>query len=346
MSIAQFSLPQHRRRFPALPVLFLMLLAVILLGAGIGASFMSPDRVFAAILGQGSDTDQIILWTLRLPRVALAVLGGASLALAGAILQVVTRNPLAAPSILGITDGAAVGVVAFLWLFSNESNALIVSVHWQPLAAVVGAIVFLFVAGVLTLSDPLRGPLRLILYGIAIAALAKAAVTMLIILGPVYRASQAMTWLTGTVGAAHWSDAAMIGGMLLVAAPVLGLSVPVLAQLQLDEDSARSTGLPLGRAQIGLVVLAVILTAGSVAHIGAVGFIGLIAPHAARLLRPSGGAAHLIATAMIGAILLLAADILARIIAPPLELPAGAVTAVIGAPLFLFLLLRRSTPHG
>lgn len=334
------------RRIPVLPLLLIAFGTLILFSAGTGASFISPGRVLSAMLGTGSQTDQIILWTLRLPRVVVAALGGACLGLAGYILQIVARNPLATPSTLGVTDGAAVGVVAFLWIFSNEANALVVSIHWQPLAAVAGAAVFLAITGLLTLSDPQRGPLRLILYGIAVAALAKAAVTLLMILGPVYRAGQALTWLTGTVGAAHWSDAAMLAGLLFVAAPVLILSASVLAQLQLDPDSARSTGLSLQKAQIWLVILAVILTAGTVAHIGAVGFIGLIAPHIARMLLPSSQRGRLYATAVIGSILLLSADLLARIIAAPLELPAGAITAVIGAPLFLYLLVRRSSAHG
>lgn len=333
-------------RLPVLAMLALMLAALMVLGAGLGSSFMPPDRVIAALLGEGSRADTVILWKLRLPRVLLAVLGGVALALAGAILQRVVRNPLAAPSVLGITDGAAVGVVGFLWLFSDESNALTVSIHWQPLAAVCGAASFALLTGALALADPRRGPLSLILYGIAMAALAKAVVTLLMILGPIYRAGQAMTWLTGTVGAAHWSDVAILSALLAALIPVLALAVRPLAQLQLDPDSARATGLSLGRAQIALVLLSVVLTAGAVAFVGAVGFVGLIAPHAARRLIPEGRAAFLPAVALIGGALVLGADILARVIAPPLELPAGAITALLGAPLFLVLLVKRRSIHA
>ena len=324
----------------------LLLFALIVLGAGIGSSFMPPQRVLAALLGQGSRPDELILWNLRLPRVCLAVTGGAALALAGAILQRVARNPLASPSILGITDGAAVGVVGFLWLFSDDVNALTVSIHWKPVAAMVGAIGFTLITGALTLTDPRRGPLGLILYGIAIAALAKALVTLLMIMGPVYLAGQAMTWLAGSVGAAHWSDVAMLTGGLVLSLPLIALSARVLAQLRLDPDSARATGLSLGAAQIAMVALAVLLTGASVAFVGAIGFVGLIAPHAARRLVGVGGAAWLPVSALIGASLVLGADILARIIAPPIEVPAGAVTAVLGAPLFILLLIRGRTMRG
>lgn len=335
-----------RRPGAVLPLLLLGLAALMVLGAGIGSSFMPPERVLRAALGEGSRADQVILWTLRLPRVFLATLGGAALALAGAILQRVVRNPLAAPSILGITDGAAIGVVGFLWLFSDSNNNLTVSIHWQPLAASVGALVFALVTAGFALADPRRGPMTLILYGVAMAALAKAAVTLMMILGPIYRASQAMTWLTGSVGAAHWSDVAILAALLAAALPLIALAARPLSQLRLDADSARATGLSLGRAQILLLLLAVLLTAGAVAFIGAVGFVGLIAPHAARRLVSEGGAAFLPVTAVTGAALVLAADILARVVMPPLELPAGAITALIGAPLFLFLLIGRSKIHA
>ncbi|WBU61307.1 FecCD family ABC transporter permease [Paracoccus albus] len=338
---------QTRSVIPAgLLAAILLLLALIVLGAGIGSSFMSPQRVIAALLGQGSRPDELILWKMRLPRVFLAATGGAALALAGAILQRVARNPLATPSILGITDGAAVGVVGFLWLYSNESNALIVSIHWLPLAAVAGAAAFTLVTGSLTLADRRRGPLGLILYGIAIAALAKALVTLLMIMGPVYLAGQAMTWLAGSVGAAHWSDVAILSAILVLSVPLIALAARVLAQLRLDPDSARSTGLSLGPAQIAMVGLAVLLTASAVAFVGAIGFVGLIAPHAARRLVGEGGAAWLPVSALIGSSLVLAADIFARIIAPPIEVPAGAVTAVLGAPLFILLLIRGRTVRG
>lgn len=348
MTVAEFNASRFSRPAvsPGLIIAIMLLLVLVVLGAGIGSSFMPPQRVFAAVLGQGSRPDELILWKLRLPRVCLAVTGGAALALAGAILQRVVRNPLASPSILGITDGAAVGVVTFLWLYSNETNALVVSIHWLPVAAVLGAAIFTIVTGALTLADPRRGPLGLILYGIAIAALAKALVTLLMIMGPVYLAGQAMTWLAGTVGAAHWSDVAVLSVILGLSMPLIALSARVLGQLRLDPDSARSTGLSLGMSQIAMVGLAVLLTAAAVAFVGAIGFVGLIAPHAARRLVGEGGASWLPVSALVGSSLVLAADILARVIAPPIEVPAGAVTAVIGAPLFIMLLIRGRTLHG
>jgi iron complex transport system permease protein len=325
----------------------LALAALAVLATAIGSSLLPPDRVLAALLGDGARMDEVVVWTLRLPRVALALLAGAALSLAGALLQRVTRNPVAAPSVLGITDGAAVGVVAFLWIFSDSANVLTVSIHWQPLAAAGGAFAFAALVATLTLLDPAgRSPLRMILYGIALAALAKAAVTLMMILGPVYRANQALTWLTGSVGAAHWSDVATVAAGLALCLPLLvWLRLP-FRQIALDGGSAAATGLAVGRAQAALLALAVLLTALAVSQVGAVGFVGLVAPHAARLWHGQFTPGYLVSTALIGGLMVLGADTLARTVAAPLELPAGAVTALVGAPVFLWLLLKGRRAHG
>jgi iron complex transport system permease protein len=325
----------------------LTLAGLIVVAIGVGSSFLPPGRVLTALTGDAARMDEVIVWTLRLPRVALAVLAGMALALAGAILQRVTRNPVAAPSVLGITDGAAVGVVAFLWLFSDSANLLTVSIHWQPLAAALGAFGFAGLVALLTLLDPAgRSPLRMLLYGIALAALAKAAVTLMMILGPVYRTSQALTWLTGSIGAAHWSDVAIVATGLALCLPALAALHLPLRQLALDPDSAVATGLALGPARIALLALAVVLTALAVSQVGAIGFVGLVAPHAARLWHGQFSPGYLGSTALIGALMVLGADTLARTVAAPLELPAGAITALTGAPVFLWLLLKGRRAHG
>ena len=323
----------------------LTLLAVV--ATGIGSSFMAPERVIAALLGQGPRMDEVIVWKLRLPRVALAILSGAGLAIAGALLQRLVRNPMASPSVLGITDGAAVGIVLFLWLFSDAANTLTVSIHWQPLAAFLGAAVFGGLVLWLAARDRAGNrTLAVVLYGIACAALAKAAVTLLIIVGPVYRASQALTWLTGSVGAAHWQDVFVLGMCLVLSVPLLLALRLSFRQLALDPHSAALTGLTVERASYAFLAIAVFLTGAAVAHVGAVGFVGLIAPHLARVFHGQFRSGYLMATALTGSALVLGADTLARTLAPPLELPAGALTALVGAPLFLYLLLKGRRSHA
>ncbi|GAB5446169.1 FecCD family ABC transporter permease [Gymnodinialimonas sp.] len=326
MTAARFSLP-------------VALVALALVATAMGSSFMPLDRVVAALLGQGSRPDTVILWNLRLPRVAMAMLAGAGLGLAGVLLQRAMRNPLASPGVLGIVDGAAVGVLLFLLLFSNEANALTVSIAWQPVAAIFGAVVFALLVARLAAREIAR-PMTLILYGIALAALANAVVILLIIAGPVYRASQGLIWLAGSVQSSEWREVWMLATAIFIAMPFLIALVRPLDQLHLDDLSAQATGLSVNGTRIGALVVSVLLTAAMVSIVGGVGFVGLIAPHAARLLFGTGAAWQLTGAASLGAGMVLAADLLVRVLFQPLEVPAGAVTALIGAPYFLYLLLR------
>lgn len=323
----------------------LVLLVLFLLGIGWGSSFIGPERVIAALFHQGERTDQIIVWNLRMPRVVLAVLAGASLALAGALLQRATRNPLASPSILGIVDGAALGVLVFLFAFSNEANFVQVSIVWQPVFAAAGALLFAFVVALLVWQDR-ANPMRLLLYGVALAALAHALVVMMMIVGPVYRSSQALIWLAGSVHQAEWRDAIILACAFAPALPVLFLYARHLDQFVLDDVSAFSTGLPVTATRVMMLLLSVYLTAAAVSVTGGIGFIGLIAPHAARLAFGTRAWRQFAGAALIGAAMVVGADLLVRLAFQPLEVPTGAVTAVIGAPYFLFLLSRAGHAHA
>ncbi|ABD55041.1 FecCD family ABC transporter permease [Jannaschia sp. CCS1] len=321
------------------------LMALALVAAAMGSSFMPLDRIIAALFGQGSRPDTVILWTLRLPRVLMAILAGAGLGIAGVLLQRATRNPLASPGVLGVVDGAAIGVLVFLLVFSNEANALAVSVAWQPIAAIIGALIFAAFVAVLAYRDIAR-PMTLILYGIALAALANAVVVLLIIAGPVYRASQGLIWLAGSVQSAEWREVWILLAALIGAVPVLAALIRPLDQMHLDDHSARATGLSVNRVRVFALILSVLLTAAMVSIVGGVGFVGLIAPHAARLLFGNRAVWQLTGAALIGAGMVLGADLIVRVLFQPLEVPAGAVTALIGAPYFLFLLIRQGRAHA
>ena len=330
----------HHKPLPlalwALPAALALLFAMSL---GLGASFMPPERVLAALAGTGARADGIIVWDLRMPRVLMAMLAGGALGLAGFLLQRATRNPLAAPATLGIVDGAALGVLAFLWAFSDEANSLTVSILWQPAAATLGALVFAAAVAWLAHRD-LGGPLRLILYGIALGALADALVTLMIVAGPVYRAGQALIWLAGSVHTATWFEvvllAATVSAVLIVTLPLLR----PLDHLRCDDATAQAQGVPVAAIRAAAMALAVLLTAAAVSVAGGIGFVGLVAPHLARRIAPPGTGAQALATLGCGAGIVAGADILARLAFAPLEIPTGAVTAVIGVPVLLVLLLR------
>jgi iron complex transport system permease protein len=329
----------------ALLVALAVMLTVLVLGVGLGSSGLTPARALTVLLGGGERTEQIIVLRLRLPRVLLAMEAGVALAIAGALLQTATRNALASPSILGIVNGAALGVVAFLWIFSDEANALTVSIHWQPVAATFGALAFAGIVTLLAWRDGL-GPTRMIVYGIALGALAHALVTVLMIVGPIYRANQALTWLAGSVQAAHWNDVGIVGLLLALLLPLVALLPRAIDQMALDDQSAAASGLAVTPTFLILMGLSVLLTATAVSFVGGVAFVGLLAPHAARLIVGRRALPMLLMSGIIGAAMVAAADLFGRLAFAPLEVPTGAITALIGAPYFLWLLIGKSRSHA
>jgi len=324
---------------------FVLLCLFVLLGVGLGSSWISPDRVLSVLFGGGEKTEKLIILQLRLPRVVIALLAGGAIAVAGFLLQKVTRNSLASPGILGVVDGAALGVVIFLALLSDESNSLVVPIGWQPLAAFIGA--GLAMAAVFILAGrQASSATRLLLFGIAIAALCKALTMILMLVGPIYRTTQAARWLAGAVNEINWGEigttAALLAPLLLLTA----LTIRKLPPTDLDAVSAQGVGLDLNRFRIIIFALAAALTAVAVAFVGAVGFIGLMAPHMARLIVGRPVLAGLVVSFLIGASMLIGADIVVRALFAPTEVPAGTVTAVLGTPYFLYLLMRREPSNG
>ncbi|WP_028032377.1 iron ABC transporter permease [Chelativorans sp. J32] len=340
------NLARDRARAVTIVLLLLVVTILMLLGsAAFGSTWVPLEKVVAVLSGGGERMERLIILQLRLPRVLLAVLAGAAIAVSGFLLQKVTRNELASPSVLGVVDGAALGVVIFLALLSNDSNALIVSIGWQPLAAALGACAA--VALVFALSGrQASSAVRLLLFGIAVAAAAKSVIMVLLLTGPIYRTTQAARWIAGAVNETNWGEV-QLTALLLVPALVLALIAATrLPPSDLDDVSARSVGLNLPVFRLVIFALAAALTAISVAFAGGVSFIGLLAPHMARLLVGRSAIAGILASALCGAVILMGADLVVRVLFAPTEVPAGTITAVIGAPYFLYLLLRKDRLNG
>ena len=170
---------------------------------------ISPLSVIQVFFGGGTEMEQLVITSFRLPRIIIGLTVGISLAIAGGILQGMIRNPLASPDLLGITGGAAVAVVGFLAFFSDENNALTVSIKWMPLAAFIGAGVIAILVYFLAWKNGVS-PIRLVLIGIGLSALMQALTTLMMILGPIYRASQANIWITGTVNGSTWDNVCIL----------------------------------------------------------------------------------------------------------------------------------------
>ncbi len=312
--------------------LLLALLVTATLALAVGAVPVSPDTLWHLLLGTESGLPAILVWELRLPRFLAGLLVGASLGVAGWVMQTVTRNPLASPGLTGVVAGASMLVVVAQVCF-------MVSAIWLPWLGMLGG------AGAAALTFVLAAqggfsPLRLALAGIAVTALATALTTAFLLFSGA-QAQQLYFWLAGGLLGRGWSHVQLIlpwagTGLALV----LGFS-RYLNLLRLDDEIARGLGARVLLWRLGFVAIAVALTAATVAVAGPVGFVGLVAPHLVRLLLPSDQRLALPAVMLLGALLVTLSDLLARTLAAPAELPLGMFTALLGGPLFIWLIRTR-----
>lgn len=319
--------------------LLLAATAVFVISTGMGEMKINPLTVVKVFLGGGTEMDQLIIKSFRLPRIIIALTVGMGLAVAGGILQGMIRNPLASPDILGITGGASVAVVGFLAIFSDRSNALTVSIAWLPVAAFIGAAVAAILVYMLAWKNGVS-PIRLVLIGIGLMALMKALTTLMMILGPIFQASQANIWITGTVYGSTWANVSIALPATLV---LIGLALVASRNLNIQElgdDVATGLGSHVQKQRFALLAISTGLIGTAVAFAGGIGFVGLMAPHMARRLVGSSFGALLPTAAILGGILVMAADLIGRTMFSPLEIPAGVFTATIGAPYFIYLLFK------
>ena len=312
---------------------------VFIVSTGIGDMNISPLSVVQVFFGGGTEMEQLVVTSFRLPRIIVALMVGISLAVAGGILQGMIRNPLASPDILGITGGAAVAVVGFLAFFSDENNALTVSIQWMPLAAFAGAGIIAILVYFLAWKNGVS-PIRLVLLGIGISALMQALTTLMMILGPIYRASQANIWITGTVHGSTWANVSILVPWTIFFVTVALIMARKMNVQELGDEIATGVGAHVQRQRFSLLMISTALIGSSVAFAGGIGFVGLMAPHMARRLVGSSFGALLPVSALIGGILVMVADLIGRTLFSPLEVPAGVFTAGIGAPYFIYLLFK------
>ncbi|EXX90783.1 iron ABC transporter permease, partial [Paenibacillus darwinianus] len=302
---------------------------------------LSPVDVLRTLLGTGTDQQSLILFEFRLPRIVLSILAGAGLALAGCILQSVSRNALADPGILGINAGAGLMVVLVVAYFpGNES----ISVYALPLLAFAGAGA---AAAVIFALSYIRGKglstTQLILSGVGVSAGISAAMLVLTIRLDPNEYQFAALWLAGTIWGTSWTFVKALLPWLAVLAPLLFIKACTLDVLTTSDETAIGLGARLSRERLIVLGSAVALAGACVALGGNIAFIGLIAPHLARRLVGPRHGALLPVSALLGGLLLVAADTLGRSLLQPEEIPTGIVVAVIGTPYFIYLLVRMRT---
>jgi iron complex transport system permease protein len=336
-----FSLLFHKRSFIVLLIAILLVISSFLVSLTLGDRYISIPKVLSVVLGNGEKIDELFIQAFRMPRIIISIFAGFSLAIAGAILQGLVRNPLASPDILGITGGAGAAVVLFLAIFSDDrSNALTVSINWLPLAAFIGAIVSLIFVYSFAYKDGELRPLRLVLVGVGFSALAQATTSFFMLIGPIFRATEANMWLTGSVYGANWEQVQILSIWTTIFTLLALFFIRHLNTQQLGDEVSTSLGVQVEKNRLILLFISTALVAGAAAFAGAIAFVGLIAPHIARRMVGASYGALIPLSGMIGAIMVLVADTIGRTVFLPIQIPAGVFTAVIGAPYFIYLLFK------
>jgi iron complex transport system permease protein len=313
-----------------LPMLGLLVLLLAATSLFVGASNISISDVINTLLTNGEF--DFIINQYRLPRIFLALGVGAGLGLSGALIQGVIRNPLASPDLMGISAGAGLAATALLVFYAAAPVYLLLLTALS--GGLIAAAIILFIA-----YKTRPTPMRLALIGIAISTFLSSGIDFLIIVNPV-EMNTAMVWLTGSLWGRNWTQVPIIWITLALVLPYAFWLAWRLDVMGLGEESATSLGVRPAKLQLMALLTAVVLASMSVAVAGTIAFIGLLAPHLARMLFGHNHKFLIPASALLGALMLIISDTLARGLQPPLELPAGVLTSLIGAPYFIFLLQR------
>lgn len=339
--------PRWRKRIYAILGLVALLLLVISFATTIGSvdipfsttsSILISKLPFIDITPAWTDAMETIVLEIRLPRVLLAGLVGAALSIAGATYQGLFRNPLADPYLIGVAQGAALGaVIGFLLPVSLLGT----SIGLIPVLAFAGALLSIAVVYSLARVGRTMPLTTLILAGVALGALLGAIVAYLALTsGQMVRSI--LFWLTGSFSLSQWSEVWIVLPIIIIGAAVILLFARSLNIMQFDEEQAQQLGVNVERLKIILLIAATLVTAAAVSFVGIIGFVGIIVPHAVRLIWGPDHRFLLPLSILSGAIFLILADVLARTMAAPSEIPIGVITAIFGAPFFLFLLRRRA----
>ncbi|MBV1936728.1 iron ABC transporter permease [Streptomyces sp. BV286] len=323
----------HRRAAGVCAVLAVLLAAACLAYLCVGESFVAPGEVLKVLTGRPSP-DELVVGTLRAPRLVVGLLVGAAFGVAGALIQTVARNPLASPDIIGISQGASALTVGAM-TFGVTSYAVL------PYLSVAGG---LLAAG-LVYAFAWRGGLhatRFVLIGIGFAIALRSVTTLFMTKGDYLVAQQAQIWMTGSLNGRGWAEATPLGWTLLLLLPAVAWAARAQRSVGVDDDTATALGVRLNRVRLGLVLIGVVLASVATGAAGPVDFVALLAP---QIARRSARTAQipLVCSALLGAFVVVLADLLARRLFSPTEVPVGVLTAAVGAPYLIWLIVRSRT---
>ncbi|MBD2448912.1 iron ABC transporter permease [Nostoc sp. FACHB-152] len=311
-----------------------VIVVAMVMNIGRGEYPISSLDIVKTVLGidTGNRDHAFVIYNLRLPRTLVAFMVGMALAISGTIFQGITRNPLADPGIIGINAGASLAAVAVIILFPSAP------IYTLPLSAFAGALLMATLIYLLAWNNG-SSPVLFILMGLGLSAIASAFTSLLITFGEIYSVTDALVWLAGSIYGRTWDQVLSLLPWLIVFMPIALILARHLNTLNLGDDVAKGLGTNVEWLRGLLVLVGVALAGASVATAGMIGFVGLIAPHIGRQLVGSNHEGLIPTAALLGGFIVVVADLLGRILFAPIEIPCGVVTAAVGAPYFLYLLI-------
>lgn len=326
------------RQWFVMVALIMLLFIVIIISMTTGDFKMAPTTLLHTLFGSGDETETMILYEFRLPRLLITIMGGVALALSGAILQSITKNPLADPGIMGINAGSGFFIALLMIFIPVDSSNFI---YVLPLFSMMGALITIGV--VLKLSyDKEKGinPVKMILVGIGLSTALSGAMMMLTSTFNKEDVEFISKWLGGEIWGDSWSFVIMLGIILFICLPYIMQKLTVLNILNTHDHVATGVGVNLSVERRNAVIISVLLCASAVSVCGSIAFVGLISPHIARQLVGARHERFIPVTIVIGAILLSFADMVGRLLVSPAGIPAGILVSIIGAPYFLYLMRK------
>ncbi|MDX3234531.1 iron chelate uptake ABC transporter family permease subunit [Streptomyces sp. ME03-5709C] len=330
------SLLVHRRAVLVSAVLAVLLAAAVVVYLCVGESFVSPVEVVNVLLGRPSP-DRLVVGTLRLPRLVVGLLAGLAFGIAGALVQTVARNPLASPDVIGVTHGAGAATVAAMSFGLASHTAL-------PYASIAGGLAASLLVYVFAWRRGLHAS-RFVLVGIGVSVALGSLTQLFLTKGDFLVAQQAKVWLTGSLNSRGYDQAVPLATVLLLAVPAVLWAARAQRGASFDDDTAVALGIRLDRVRLGLTVLGIVLASVATGATGPVDFVALLAPQVARRLTRTAQI-PLLSSALTGALVVVVADLLARRLFSPVELPVGVLTAAVGAPYLMWLIARTRSRSG
>lgn len=310
----------------------ILLLIFVVISIGMGSVYISPLETIQTIFTRSEEMATTIIWDLRIPRVAVAAIVGVNLALSGALLQAVMRNPLADPGLTGVSSGASVTVLAIMLVFPNFTS-------FVPIAAMIGGTIAVAIVYALAWKKNTISPVRIILAGVAVNAIFGGITGLLSILYS-DRLPAALQWMNGSLGGKSMGDVAVLLPYSMIGWVLALFCIRSANLLSLGEKVASNLGENTNRIRILLSLVAVYLAAVSVSIVGLLGFVGLVVPHMARLIVGTNYRFVIPMSMVLGAVVLVIADTIGRTLFAPLDLPAGIIMAMVGGPYFLYLMRK------